>query len=117
MIDHVDSVAKNKMNIPGWEPYAWERIGNDGLLVTGGIPRLIKRGKRKGEKMWEGKGDKVVVVQSEVDKEKDRYERETGKCCNCMGDVEVFAGWSMDTGRRVKVCGYCNGSGVSQDKP
>lgn len=113
LIDHVNNVAKNKMNIPGWEPFAWEVIGNDGVLVTGGIPRLLKRGPRKGEKTWDGKGDKIVVVKSEIDAEMQRYERETGKCQDCFGTGRVFAGWSAASGKRTRACKRCAGDGTS----
>jgi hypothetical protein len=112
LINHVDQVAKNKMGVPGWEPYAWERIGKDGLLVTGGIPRLLKSGPRKGEKTWDGEVNKVVVVEAEVDAEKSRYEEETGKCHKCLGAGEVISGWSKETGRRMLKCPRCLGCGL-----
>lgn len=113
MIEHVEAVAKKKMNIPGWEPYAWELIGTDGMLVTGGIPRLLKSGPRKGEKTWDGKGSQVVVVKAEIDQEVLRYELETGKCAECMGEGKRPAGWSEETGPRFKPCEKCAGSGVA----
>lgn len=111
MIEHVDAVAKRKMDIPGWEPYAWERIGTDGMLVTGGIPRLLKNGPRKGEKTWSGNGDRVVVVRAEIDQEMERYEQETGKCRDCMGEGKRPVGWSEETGPRFKQCERCTGTG------
>lgn len=113
-IDHIDTVACRKMNhLPGWEPYAWETIGTDGIKVTGGIPRILTRGNRKGQKKWDGKGDIVIVVKYEIDAEESRYETETGKCHNCMGTGDVVAGVSVETGTRYKPCNRCNGSGAS----
>jgi hypothetical protein len=111
LIDHIEAVAKRKMDTPGWEPYAWEAIGTDGTMVTGSIPRLLKSGPRKGEKTWDGKGDKVVVVKSEILAEMARYEKETGKCCQCMGQGKVAAGWSSATGPRYRPCLICKGTG------
>ncbi len=112
-IDHVESVAKKKIGVEGWEPYAWEKIGTDGLLVTGGIPRILQSGPRKGERTWDRKGDQVVVVQSEVDREFEIYEESTGRCGHCMGGGKTICRISVTDGTEYEPCGWCKGAGTA----
>lgn len=65
-ISHINEVAifkekKNLISIEGWEPYKFERIGED-FLVTGGPSRVLTRGPRKGEKTWRGSIKSQVLV-------------------------------------------------------
>lgn len=115
-IDHVESVAKKKIGVEGWEPYAWEKIGTDGMLVTGGVPKILQSGPRKGEKTWDRKGDQVVVVQSEVDCEFDIYEKGTGRCGRCMGEGKTICKISVANGTEYKPCDRCKGVGTAPDR-
>lgn len=68
-IEHFHAVAARKAGQEGWEPFAYERLG-DALLMKGGVPRLLQSGPRKGEKTWEVKSaTKVVVTDEEADEE------------------------------------------------
>lgn len=111
---HMNTVAARKAgDIPGWEPWFYERVGG-GLIIKGGIPRLISKGPRKGKKTWDPKESQTVVVTpEEVEREYQRYEAETGKCGECFGDGKVVAsaGVSGTTYRECKVCG---GSGKAK---
>ena len=111
LIHHIGAVAKRKMNIEGWEPYSWESVGPDGTLVKGGIPRILKRGQRKGQKTWDGKGDKVMVVGVEVSAEIARYEKETGNCPSCLGKKETLKSWNHIPGETLMECVLCKGTG------
>ena len=112
-INHLTEVARRKVGAPSeWEVFAWEMIGDtNDFVVTGGIPRLLTRGPRKGQKTWDGPSQKAVVTQSELHAEHARYELATGKCGDCFGSGEVFAGWSVSEGTRMKSCRRCGGSG------
>jgi hypothetical protein len=114
---HITEVARRKVSgPPEWEVYAWEHIGDThDLLVTGGVPRLLKSGPRKGKKTWDGKGEKAVVTRAEMDEEQRRYECDTGNCGECLGSGEVFAGWSSTDGVKMKACRQCGGSGKAKE--
>ena len=116
LIHHIDAVAKRKMNIEGWEPYSWESVGPDGTLVKGGIPRVLKRGPRKGKNTWDGPGDKVMVVSSEIDAETARYEKETGNCSWCLGKKQTVKSWNHITGETLMDCVLCKGTGKALDR-
>ena len=113
-IDFIEVVARKKLNpAPEWEYFAWERIGEtDDLIVTGGVPRLMTRGPRKGKKTWDGARDKVVVTRAEIDAAHLAYESETGKCFKCT-DGQAWCGWSAADGHRYKDCSRCNATGVA----
>jgi hypothetical protein len=114
-MSHLDEVARRKVSGPdGWKVCEWERIGDgNDLVVTGGVPRIMKSGPRKGKPTWRDvPTQKAVVTSDELDAEKKRYEEETGKCGDCYGTGEVFASWSSTYGVKIKTCKSCAGSGV-----
>lgn len=113
-MSHLDEVARCKVNGPeGWAVFAWERIGDgNDLVVTGGVPRLLKAGPRKGKPTWRDvPTQKAVVTGAEIEAEKARYEADTGKCSDCMGSGQVFASWSQAEGKKYRACGRCGGTG------
>jgi hypothetical protein len=114
---HMETVAIRKAGIPGWEPYLYERIG-DGVLMTGGIPRILKSGPRKGRKTWDRKDStRVVVTRAETDAEQVRYEAETGNCGTCFSKGETVVVWSAADGEKYATCKHCNGTGRVEPKP
>lgn len=112
-IQHMDAVAIRKSGIEGWEPFKWERVGED-AIVTGGIARLLKSGPRKGRKTWDGKGTSVVVTRAEVEAQIAQYVAETGNCSECYGSGEVFKSWHHIEGTKYRVCPKCNGTGQAE---
>lgn len=110
-LTHIDAVAIRKSGIEGWEPFRYEFIAPDSNLVTGGIPRILKSGPRKGRKTWDGKGTRVVVTRAEIEAEKQRYAAETGNCPECYGEGEIFASWHHERGTTYKPCPHCGGTG------
>jgi hypothetical protein len=112
---HMDAVAIRKAGIEGWEPFKWERVGED-VLFTGGIPRLLQSGPRKGRKTWDGKGSSVVVTRGEEAAEYARYEATTGECGTCYGKAEVFASWHHIDGTKYRPCAKCNSTGKAQSE-
>lgn len=109
-ITHMDAVAIRKSGIAGWEPFKWERAGDD-VIFTGGISRLLQSGPRKGRKTWDGAGTMVVVTRAEEAVEYARYEAETGECGTCYGKAEVFESWHHIDGTKYKPCAKCKVSG------
>lgn len=109
-LSHMEKVAIRKSGVEGWEYFRWQRAGEDSIL-TGGIPRLLKSGPRKGKKTWDGKGTSVVVTQAEIDEEAARYVSETGNCATCYGTGEVFQSWHHIDGTKYKPCRECGATG------
>lgn len=116
-IKHAETVARRKCHAPeGFEVFKWEAIGSDAVSLTGGIPRIITRGPRKGKKTW----NKCIVTteivtKSEADAEQDKYEKETGRCGECMGEGKLLSGWSRDSGYTYRECSRCKGSGKADE--
>lgn len=103
-------------------PFGWEAFGFDcspdavppGFIkVTGGVPIIVSRGKRKGAKSWAAKIGRRTLFVDEVKAQAwiDAREIETGVCQNCEGKGEVCIKWSSLDGRSMKPCGRCNGTG------
>ena len=60
----MESVAKRKMNVPGWEPFHYEQISATEFEVTGGLPAVIG-----GAKRWPEPHTTVIVLDEELTKE------------------------------------------------
>jgi hypothetical protein len=108
---HVENIARRKAKAPNeWRLCAWERIGDDGMVVKGGVPRLLTRGKNKGLPTWKNSLiTKVVVTDAEIQQEHANYESATGLCGDCFGTGEVFAKWSIGEGVTMRTCPRCGG--------
>jgi hypothetical protein len=110
-IEDVMTFAKSKVGIDGWVAYTWEACGDDSL-VTGDVPSGIYRsGPRKGKQKFTGPGRKVVVTRQEMQAKATAYESDTGKCWDCKGTGQVWAGWSKTDGTRYRDCQRCNATG------
>lgn len=111
---YMDRVAKRKTNSPKeWEAFKWERIGDD-FIITGGIPKLLKSGKNKGNKTWKGSDEtRSIISFDELEKEMIIYEKETGLCSDCRGKNVIFKSWDREKGTEYKPCQKCNATGKS----
>ena len=115
---HGERVARRKAgDIPGWEVYRWEVIGDPftskDVMYTGCVPRLLKRGPRAGHKAWDSAETRrvVVVAGTEVETEFRRYEQETGNCGECMGEGQRCRGWNKAEGIQLAPCERCASTG------
>jgi len=114
-LNFVEEVARKKLGAPaGWQMHGWEVIGKSDLIVRGGVPvGTYARGPRKGRPKWVGKGDRVVVTQAEERAEKAAYEHATGKCAECQGSKETWAGWHHERGTSYRPCRKCGATGLA----
>ena len=114
-INHAANVAKRKLSpLPsGFEFSGWEIVGPDTVVFRGGVARKISRGPRKGQRTWDKITHKVAVTKAEEQEEVNRYESETGKCAECGGTGEMWAGWNHKTGHCYSECTKCSGSGAA----
>jgi hypothetical protein len=99
----------------GWK---WSRINYgdcpEGYCkVTGGIPRKITKGARKGKNSW-GETNTLWMKQADIDAVKTEWESENGKCWQCVGTGQDFAGWNNKTGVRYQTSKRCVGSGKAK---
>lgn len=111
-----------KHDIPAnWEPYSFncsDREAPAGYLkVEGGYFRLLKSGKRKGQKTWDGrdkKGDKTYYIKFD-DLKQFAIEHATalGVCPKCWGEGRTWAriAFTKDGVDLYRPCKVCNGTG------
>jgi len=71
----------------GWMPFGYESL-KGGLIVTGGVPRPIQKGPRKGQMTWDAKDSSKCVVSSS---DCDAYERDR-RAHNAFNAVAVGKG-------------------------
>lgn len=103
--------AEAKVGIDGWKAYRWEDCDGDSI-VTGDVPDGVYRsGPRKGRPRFKGPGRRVIVTKAELQAKAAVYETETGKCWDCKGTGQVWAGWSKADGTRYRDCPRCNATG------
>lgn len=110
----------------GWRWYALNVLGDHGVprehaaaLVTGAVPGArFAKGKRKGEIDWSKATSpaEIVVTFADYDARALRWESQTGKCKDCGGETQKWAGWSKAEGHRTKPCGRCNSTGTAPAK-
>jgi hypothetical protein len=113
-IDDIMKAAEAKVGVDGWEAYKWENCDGDSI-VTGDIPDGVYRsGPRKGRPRFKGSGRRVVITRSELQVIATAYEAETGKCWDCKGTGQTWAGWSKAEGTRYRECQRCKGTGEAQ---
>lgn len=111
-IEHLYTLARRKLRVgPDWQACRMEWVG-DAMLIEGGVPN--PPGPRGGTaKRWKGvETCKTVVTAAEGNAEEARYETETGKCGQCLGEKRERNGWSRDTGTMWVTCRRCKGTGL-----
>lgn len=106
-------VARRKLG--QGEDWHWckaEVVGENDLLLEGGIPGVYVKGKRMGQKKWAGVPlTKCVITRAETDKAQSDYEMSTGKCCKCAGAGQEQAGWGIEAGNIYRPCKRCDATG------
>ena len=113
IVNHAKEVIRKKLApLPeNWDIFKWERVGKDATIYYCATYRLAQKGKRAGKKVFDKHTQKCVVIDSEVDAERARFESETGLCATCGGDGQEWAGWSITEGIKFQKCTCCNGTG------
>jgi hypothetical protein len=110
-IDDCMKAAETKVAIEGWKAYKWEDCDGDSI-VTGDIPYGVYRsGPRKDRPRFKGPGRRVVITKAELQVIATAYEAETGKCWECKGTGQTWAGRSIAEGNKYRKCQRCAGTG------
>ena len=108
-------VATRKASVKGWQWFASRVVGDApdaAFIVTGGVPRLLKTGPRKGYPIWDRKAaTEVVVTRAEVDAAEAAYEAKTGRCRRCAGSKVHMTKASVEHGVTYSTCWRCKGTG------
>ena len=114
-IDDIMKAAEVKVAVEGWKAYKWEACDDDSI-VTGDIPDGVYRsGPRKGQPRFNKPlGRRVVITRAELQVTATAYETETGKCWDCKGTGQAWAGWSRIEGAKYQECQRCAGTGEAQ---
>lgn len=113
-IDFREEIARRKLGVsPEWRWCSLKAIGPDGTLIEGGVPRLLKSGKRKGRNTWrDAILQSCIVTDAEVSAERSSYEDRTGNCWECQGTKQVFHSWTSTEGASYRECRRCDGAGL-----
>ena len=113
--DTLSMIARRKLQLPDtYTHYRWTRVDPDGLLVRMKEEYIKTAGKNKGKPGWRGEERTCFVTYAEEKAECAAWEKETGKCSNCGGDGQEWAGWTAASGTIYKQCRRCVGSGNAQ---
>lgn len=115
---HYEAVGRRRLgNLPmTWSAYEFRMMG-DGkdrthCMMHFAPHRLKKSGKHKGQKTWDVKQRRQVLVStSEKEAEERRFEAEDDRCYVCYGDGQEFGSWSVENGTRYRQCKRCGGTG------
>lgn len=109
MPDFWNLAVQKKLGLPPeWQWYKLQAIGPD-TLVEGAVPLgFTKTGRPKWPKVSESQ--RCVVTDAERQAVREQWSRDTGKCWNCGGSGEEFAGWNHLEGKRFRPCHRCHGS-------
>lgn len=108
-------LAKTIVGMDGWEPYRWQLADGDGHIVNGCKPSgYYTRGERKGQPKFRpatpGTERMVAISKRDLEARAAAYEAETGKCWDCKGEGQTWAGWSSEAGHKHRTCARCEGS-------
>jgi len=114
-IDHVQNIAARKAGNPAWRWCSLERVGEDAIIVTGGVPsEVFKSGPRKGRINWSKVEQvKLIVTDAELQTERERHESETGRCASCDGEGLIVFSMSADGTSKKRKCDRCLGAGLA----
>ena len=116
-VDFRERVARRKLALGDeWQCFKWEAVGNTrDTLMSFGVPRPLKSGKRKGKMTWMGLKHRdtlqCCVTDAEFRAEKMAWEAETGKCSNCYGRGQELASLSAENGMTYRPCKKCSETG------
>jgi DnaJ-class molecular chaperone len=86
--------------------------------VSGGTPRILQKGKRKGQRTWIDSKDvaECAVTDSDIVAELAQYEKDTGNCSDCWGTGQMWIGWHHIDGHKHETCRKCSGSGKAKQE-
>lgn len=117
-VDFRERVARRKLSLADeWRCFKLEAIGRTrDTLMSFGVPRPLKSGKRKGEMTWAGFRQRngvycCCVTNAEYLAERAAWEAETGKCSNCYGRGQELASWDSAKGAAYRPCKTCAETG------
>ena len=110
-----EQFAKRKIgNLRGFKFYRWEALDKGRILKLTGcvVTRTYTKGKRAGRPAYDGPPLTVYITEEEMAVERQRHERETGQCCECMGTGDQVGSIDFVSGvTTYRPCSRCKGDG------
>ncbi|MHA6731788.1 hypothetical protein [Devosia sp. A369] len=121
-VDWFNLYAIQKAGMPeGWRWFSSELLNYQAprsaqsYLLCGAVVPNITKGKHAGHPAWKGRDktkDRSFSVSCPALEEfKAEWERAEGKCHECFGTGEAWAGWAKDAGTVYRTCKRCGGTG------
>jgi hypothetical protein len=121
--DWINLFCRDRFEVaPDWRWFSWERKEFDQphefMLVNGAVCHArFQKGKSAGCTDWK-KRDKstermFVIRRAELEAFQREWQARTGKCFECYGTGQDWAGWNAKTGNRYRPCQHCKATGVS----
>lgn len=108
-IDHGERVALRKIGSPEcFTVCGWEALDDGGVLYR--MKREMPRTDGERRK-WTGDEKTACVTRADLDAEMIRHENETGRCAECDGSAQEWAGWSVTDGNKWRPCRRCGATG------
>lgn len=107
--------ARRKVSLPVGFVFHGASVIQGGALLVGCVSSGVRtRGTRKGQPLYDGPKQKVLVSDTERDAEEARYEADTGRCRECFGARQVVVSVST-AGVTRRPCPRCGGSGKAPE--
>ncbi len=115
LIAHAEIVARRKLApLPqGWVVSSWKSSGRNGILIRGGVPRLVPLWGNLSGKLFEGEQQTVLVSFEDIHAESRRFEAATGKCGDCLGIGLAHPGERRPRVLRNSPCPRCGGRKIA----
>lgn len=114
--DAMEVAARKKIGAPPeWKAFEWsvvdhKNIETSAIRVRGSVPIGWRpNGRPKWGKVSEA--ESAFIYKADVEAAKQEYERESGKCADCIGGL-YCCGASVDLGYKYRPCDRCEGKGV-----
>lgn len=125
-MDLLEECAREKVGMGAdWKIFRMECLPHhpqptELVSAVGAVVPLATRGKRKGRPDW-NKMDKSTVRTAYITLKEHaewigQWEKRTGKCSQCEGSGQEFAGCSVERGTWTRPCAKCGATGKSNIK-
>ena len=105
-----------------WHYYSWELLPDPPqksqfIKICGAVAPPEKDGGYDWTEKDPATDETVYITLREHKAWRKEWSRKTGRCYECGGDGQAWAGWNCKTGDKWKRCGLCGGTGKLSSVP